>query len=405
MRSRVVRHAGRFIGLIAVIGAPGMAYAQDVQTGMTISVGGSAESNPYNEQNAGGVAVAGTLELRPTISVRDETTTANLGGYAQFRQFLRRYGLEDNYGANAGISSRVSERLTLRGTSFFSYNEGGPNGYGGFARSPNGTPGTSPNPIYDPTLLGQRTRFTSFGSGVGADMQVDAYSNVSLDLEARALRFQLQSYNDYNSYSAEMHYSRTINERWSVGLIGVFSKTNYLDFGQGDATTSNVMASVDGKLGARWTVSLSGGAAFTNIEGRAGRPAMHFTSVSGRMRVCWKGEFSSLCVSGDRSPQPAAEGSVRVSDTFMADYTVRLSERENFSLSGSYARTGRGRGSFFSTPPTDFLSAYARYDNQFAKRVGAFATANVSRISTPGVQRGTNVGGAVGLQIRLGAAQ
>ena len=75
-------------------------------------------------------------ELQPVATFRAENTTLDLRGLAQFRQFVRRYGLEDNYSANAGLTTRQSDRLTLRAFSAFAYNEGGYNSYGRAGLSP-----------------------------------------------------------------------------------------------------------------------------------------------------------------------------------------------------------------------------------------------------------------------------
>jgi hypothetical protein len=419
MHSRAVRHAGRCIGLVMMTGAAGVAQAQDVQTSVVASAGISGETNPYNETNAGGLSLAATAELAPTISVRDEQTSVTINALAQFRQFFRRYGLEDNYSANTSIVSRRSDSLTLRGNSTFSYNRGGYNGFGRPSLSAIDPISTTPDltqpdptvPLQDPlllisdvTLLGQRTRVTSYGSGLGADARLGAYSSLSLDLTARALRFKSTGFDDYNSYRAEFQYSYQLDELISVGLIGGYGKTNYLDLSQGDVNSYDALASLDRRFGGNWSLSLGAGASFTDIDARAGRPAVHYTSLSVRGRFCWRGEFSQMCVGGQRSPQPAANGSVRVTDSVNADYSLRLSERERLSLSASYARTGRGRD-LMALPASDFVSGSARYDRDITKRIGAFASASVSKISNFGASRRANIGFALGVQARIGSGQ
>jgi len=418
MRSRAVRHAGRCIGLVAMAGAPAIAHAQDVKTSMVASIGGSAETNPYNEPNPGGAAIAATAELRPTISVRDELTSVDINGSLQFRQFLKKYGLEDNYAINAGIVRRQSEWLTLRGSSYFTYNKGGFSGFGRPGLSATGpiiiTPDpTLPTPPVDPlislsdvNILGQRERITSYRSTVAADMTLGAYANLSASFDARAMRFKTTGFNDYNSLHGELNLSHRINETLSVGLIGGYGRTNYLDLGQGDAGTIDILASVDGQVGARWTYSASIGGSFTTIDGRAGRPDVKYSSISTRLRVCRQGEFSQFCLSGQRSPQPTANGSVRVSTTVSADYSTRLSERERVTVSGSYAKTGRSRDvTLLTQPAVDYLSASARYDNQINQKLTAYVSANVAKIYSSFAPRQPNVGLAVGLQYSFGAGQ
>jgi hypothetical protein len=418
MRSRAVRHAGRCIGLVAMVGVPGVAYAQDIQPSLVASIGGSAESNPYNQTTTDGVAVAATAELNPRITVRDDRTTIDISANAQFRQFFRRYGLDDSYGVNTGIVSRQSEWLTLRGSGSFSYSRGGFNGFGrpGLSSAdpvvvtPDPTVPTPPNPLVslsDVNIIGLRTPVTSYGSTVGADVRVSERSNLSIDFDTRAMRFKRTArLDDYNNLHGELSYNYSLNDTWSVGLVGGYGKTNYLDLGRGDAGTTDALASLNGKLGARWTVALSVGGSFTSIDGRGGRPDVHFSSITTRARFCWQGQYSNFCLGGQRSPQPAADGNVRVSTTITGDYSLRLSDREHFSLSGSYAKTGRSRDlTLGAQPGIDFLSASARYDNQLNQRLSAFVNASASKIYSPLQRSSANVGISMGLQIRIGAGQ
>lgn len=397
-------------------GAPGVAYAQDVQTSMVASVGGSVESNPYNQRATDGAAVAATAELRPTITVRDDLTTVDITGSARFRQFLRTYGLEDSYGVNSNITHRASEWLTLRGGSNFSYSRGGYNGFGrpdlsaADPQSPINEP-TIPNPLdpsfLDPSILGLRSPVTSFGSSLGADMRLGARSSASIDLDASAMRFKRRSsLNDYNSLHGELTYNYSLNETWSVGLVGGYGRTNYLDLGRGDAGTADLLASVNGRVGERWTLNLSLGSSFTAIDGRGGFPDTHFSSITTRANFCWQGQFSRLCLGGQRSPQPTADGNVRVSTSVNASYSLKISDRENFSLSGAYSKTGRSRDlAFGSLPSSDFANASARYDRQLDRRLSAFVNANVSKIYSPLYSTKANIGISMGLQIRIGAGQ
>lgn len=418
MRSLAVRHAGRCVGLVAMIGAPAAAHAQDIQTSMVASIGGSAETNPYNEANPSGAAVAATAEFRPSIRARDELTTVEINGMAQFRQFLRRYGLEDNYSISGAIVRRASDQLTLRANSFFSYNKGSFNGFG---RPSLTTPGPivvtpdplDPAPVVDPlialtdvNILGSRSRTTSYGAGLGADLAMGAYSNLSIDGDARAMRFGTTGLDDYNTIHGEARWNYQVAEGVSAGLIAGYGKTNYLDLSQGDAGTADILASLDGKLGARWSGSVSVGGSFTRIDGRAGRPAVRYTSITTRLRLCWQGEFSQFCLGGQRSPQPTANGNVRVSTSINGDYSIRVSERERVSVSGSYARTGRSRDlTIGAQPASDFVAASARYDNQFDNKLSAFINANFSKAYSSVLRRQANVGIALGLQYSFGAGQ
>lgn len=412
MRSRAVRRAERYVGLALLAGVSSAAGAQQTQTGLLVSTGGSVETNPYNDPNVDGAAVAATAEIQPLLRVQDETTTIDLRGSAQFRQFFRRYGLEDSYGFNAGSTSRVSERLTLRTRGAFNYTDGS---YGGFGR-----PGISPadptvplpelpppGPTWgltDVSLLGQRTRTTAFDFGTGADAQLTAYSRVSLDVDGRTMRFKNRGFGDYNNVSAEMNYSHRLSELTSVGLIGSVSRTDYRGAQAGDARVYSIMGSVERRLGANWNLSASGGMSFTKSAQTVGLPDINTSAFTARLRFCRQGEFSQFCVNANRSPEPTADGGVRVSNAISVDYSLRVAERDRLSLAGSFARTGAGRAAGMTLPAIEFVSASARYDRDISQKLTAFVSANLSKVfARP--SRDANVGVNAGVQFRFGALQ
>lgn len=432
MRGGAVRFAGRCLGVTVASGFATAAGAQEAQTALIVSTGASVESNPYNEANPI-AAVAATAELQPVARFRSASTTLDLRGLAQFRQFVRRYGLEDNYSANAGLTTRATEQLTLRAFTAISYNEGGYNSYGRAGLSPLfGTdPGSGALPtnsslpnttdpttslvnvspiqqlplLTDVTLLGVRTRTTSFQGGAGFDAQLTEHSQLSGDISARGQRYKLGGLNDFNSGSAELRWSHGLGELSSVGFIASVDRTNYSGTRVGDTTSKSLLLSYDRRFSAGWSLSAAAGASFSNITQPAGLPNAHLTALSLRGRFCKQGERSEFCVGVQRSPQPSANGGVRVSSSAQLDYSRRLSQRERVSFAGSYARTGQGRASVIALPDSDFVSGSARYDNQFRERVSLFTSVSASKIYGLGASRRPNIGVAAGVQFRFGALQ
>ena len=435
MRSGAVRLAGRCLGMAVVSGVAASAGAQQMQTGLIASTGVSVENNPYNDTQSS-TSAAVTAELQPLARFRSEKTTLDVRGVAQFRQFLRRYGLEDNYSANAALTARQSERLTLHASAFAAYDQGGYNGYGRPGFSPligTGAPTdfttdpTTPDtgataPVLPPvsltdfsladqqalltdvTILGRRTRTKTFSGNAGFDARLSGRSNLSGDIGVRASRFNLAGLSDYNGANAELRYSRTLTELMSLGVIASVDRIDYRAGRSGDTTTKSVLLSFDRRFSARWALSVAAGGSFSDISQPAGFPDIHLTSFTVRGQFCRATEYSQLCVSASRSPQPSAAGGVRVSDTYGASYSRRLSGRETLSLAGNYARTGRGRGATsFALPAVDFISGTARYDNQIRERASLYVSGSVSKYAGAGPSRSANLGLAAGIQFRFGA--
>lgn len=415
MRYQAVRRAERYLGLAVLAGVSSAAGAQDVQTAVLVSTGASVETNPYNTLNSGGANIAATAEIRPLLRWRGERSTIDMTGAAQFRQFFQRYGLEDNYLVNGGISTRVTERLTLRSNASFNYNLGGFNDFNrpgltlGVPTIPP-IPGTGtglPDPaIIDPTLLGVRTRTKSINFGVGANTQLGTYSALSMDVTGQLMRFDQFGFGNFNSVGGQASYTHQLSEGTSVGVIGSVSRVDYRGTPVGDALTTSVRGSLDRRIGANWTLSGSAGLAVTRIEQLPGQPDTKFNSLTANVSFCNQGERGRLCIAGSRAPEPSAAGNVRVNNSLQADYSYRLTERENVTVSGSYAHTGRGRGFNAALfPAVDFVSTAVRYDNQIRDNLTFYTTANMSKIYSSIAPRQANFGVSAGVQYRFGALQ
>lgn len=426
MRGGAVRLAGRCFGLTVATGMSAAVGAQTMQTGLLVSTGVSAESNPYNgTQSGGGGSVAATAELQPQARFRSATTTLDLNGLAQFRQFIRRYGLEDNYSGNAFLTSRLSDRLSLHASGSASYTQGGFNNFGRPGLSPligldtvpvDGTAETTLPPVSltdgsltsgsplltDATILGLRTRTKFFAAGAGFNGQLSAQSQLSGDLNVRASRFKAGLLSDYDNAGGELRYSRTLNELSSVGLIGSVDRTNYRGTRVGDTVTKAALVSYDRRFSRGWAVSVAVGASFSDIRQLAGQPNANLTALTVRGRFCNQAEYGRICIGGQRSPQPAANGSVRVSNTLTADYARRLNENDSLSVSGSYARTEGARVLVQRFPAAEFLAGSVRYDHRLGERSTFFANGTAAKTYNSLAPSDVNLGVAAGLQIRFG---
>lgn len=430
MRSGKVRLAGHCLAAVVAAGPWALEAQTTVQTGMTVSAGASAETNPYFVPNSSGVYPALTAEARPRLRATTQTSQFNLEGFVQVRQFLREFGLEDNYGADANMSTRVSDRVTLRANAGFNSFRGGFNPIGRPTLSPIvppiGVPAAPNAPVFrdpflltpaapvigervglitDPTVFGQLGRINNFRAAAGVDTRLSARSTLSADLSAGATRVSGPGLLDLNTVTAEARYSRTLSEGTSVGLIGSYSITDFAGSGVGDAKVASGLVSLDRRFGSAWSASVAAGLAHTSVRQGLGQPDRTFLAFSTRARVCREGELSRFCFSGSRSPVPAALGGVFITTALGADYTRRVSERERISLAGSYTYTGGGRTVLGTQPSFELANASARYENQITQRTSFFVTGSFGQIWDTLTSRRANFGAAAGLQYRFGALQ
>lgn len=400
------------MGLVVAAGLSSAASAQELRTSVLVSGGASVESNPYNEINAGGENIALTTSIEPTARWRGELSTIDLSGLISLRQFTRTYGLESSYAANGSISTRASERLTVSSNVGFNSTQGG---FNNFARRDLqlGAPTVEPVPgqalpdpvLIDPTILGRKTRTNAFNMGTGASFLVNTYSSLSLNVSGRALRFDGPRFGDFNNVTGQASYSHQLSEMTSIGATASVSRADYLRTPIGDSRTTSLQGTFDHRIGSNWTFNGSAGIAFTRIAQLPGFPDTKFDSLTAQVGFCRKAELSRVCLNASRSPEPSAEGNVRVTNVVQMDYSLRLSERENVTLSGSYAKTERGRGLVSAIPSVEFVSGAIRYDRQLRNNLTFYTAANASTIDSFGTSRRSNFGVNAGLQYRFGALQ
>lgn len=412
MRRKLIQTARKALVINAAVAFSGIAHA-DTQTGLGLVTGASLETNPYNDVASNDPALALTAEIRPALRIREESTTLDIAGSAQLRQFTKRYGLEDNYTLNLRMFSRLSERVTLRSSGNFSYNLGGFNGLnrpGLLTDNSGGSTGTTPEiqvpinlPLTDVTVLGQRTRTKLGQANIGIDAVLSDRSRISASAGARVMRFKSNRFSDYDSVDGSLSYSQSLNERMSIGVSGTVSRTNYIASRVGDALVTSGQATFDYRFDPRFTLSLGAGLSKAKTKQLPGQSDRQYTTLSARGSLCREGDRSRFCISGDRSPQPTANGIVRTSLSVAADYSLKLSDRDRISVSGTYVRTDPARGLIFNDPAVDYVSGSARYDYQIRERMSFFANASYGKLLSSGSSRRANVGLMGGIRFDIGA--
>ncbi len=406
-------HPERPVFIILLAGLSTPVTAQENTSEVDVVGGVGVFTNPYNSVNAPDATLAATLEVRPTFRQIDGTDSFELQGLVQLRQFTKRFGLEDSYGLSGRMVSRRSDRLTLRADGSFAYNESGysnglrsslPFGSGDSVAPVNPLPGTGA-PFDDVTILGQRSRITSVSSTLGFDYRVTDRSIIAADVSGRALRFKAGAFGDYDYLTEELRYSHILTDRTTVGAIVQFGQTDYRGVRLGDANSINGLLSVEHRFDERLRGSISAGVAVTKIRQQLGLPDVNLKAFVLRGQLCREGERTSFCFNAQRSPQPAANGSVRTAQSLGLDYSQRISPRERFSLSANYAHTSRSRVNVANVSAVELAGASASYENDIRKNTAAFASVNFSKIYETGVSRRANFGANVGIRFKFGASR
>lgn len=398
-------------GTMAVL--PQAARAQEVQTGMDLSITAEAVNNPYlTDANSSWVG-AGTIEARPWLRRSDEKDSLQLRGLARVRGFTSRYDPETAFGADLEATSRLSPRTTAYGrASFLTTNRRTPfdvltprPGLTDPIVPPEGTvPVAGPIlvlPGEDVTLLGRPGRITTSSVGAGLSHQIDPSSTLGYNVDYRRLDAGSGLTGiGYQSASLGAQYTRQLRPRTKVGLAGTASKTRY-EQNRPSATTYSLAVMLDQQFGRYWSLNASAGVSSTRAAGNGFYRGYSAVTPIASVSLCHQPVRKNLCLSYTRSQQPSFLGDVRTSDAASLNYSEQLSQRRRVDLSASYARSLGDRAAA-QFPNVEALSVRGAFTQTINDRLEGFLSASVSKSYGGYLSRKPSIALGAGVRIRLG---
>lgn len=422
IRTGCVR-TGCALGAVAVALAlcPSAASAQS-QERLSADVSATAgySNNPFSTLGSDTGAALVTLGIAPRYQILTERSTVTLSGDANVQQYLRRYGRNDSYSGAVDYQLRPSERVTAHARidlssavlgSFNSYQPFaglGTVGTGTGTTTGTTTPvttipatdiGTLP-PLTDIGLYGLRNRRKTARLSGDVGVTLSARDSLTVSGYTEATRYNgVAQFGDFEAYNASLGYSRRVSDRWTVGLRGSASAFDYRTTG-GDSKVFPLEATVSGRLSAIWSIDGSLGVTFVDSNALG---STRQTSVSGSANLCRQGQLSTLCLQAARQVSPTGlVGSQYVTSAGL-NWSMRLSERENLSLSGNYSKVGGNRAqALVPGLQSEFAQVTAGYNRRISERIGMLASANYRQFLSGGAGRPADFGGQIGLSYRLG---
>lgn len=423
--------AGSLLGAatVALVALPTAALAGEGRFSTDVAVTAGYSHNPFTLSDGSTDSAVVSLDVLPRYQWLTERSTTTLSGAVSLQQYLRRYPFTDNYSAAVDHSQRLSERVTAHGRVDLSSTVlGGFNSYlpvaspttpvgtapGVGAILPGTTTGTATGTVVATPIASSFPALTDIGLfGTRSRRQLARFSgDLSASLSARdsltgSAFFEAARYNrallaaDYEGYGGSLGYSRRVSDRWTVGLRGSGSHFNYRGR-DSDSTVYSLEGTFSGRLSAVWSVDGSLGASFVD-SGAVG--STRRTSVSGSVNVCRRGERSLMCAQLSRQVAPTGLVGTQYVTAAGLNWSTRLSERENLSLSANYSKIGSDRTALLLGAQrlrTEFVQAVAGYDRQLRERLRFVASANYRQLLSGGPGRVSDYGGQVGLSYRFG---
>lgn len=396
---------------------PQTSLAQSNDAGVDVLISGEATRNPYLVDDSADWLGAGTAEVRPWITRSNERDNWTLRGLARIRAFTSRYDPETAFGADLGISSRLSARTSAFGSaSILTSNRRTPfdvlrdPGSVTDPINPPAPPGPVPGPVPLPPqdellLLGAENRITTTGIGAGLSHQIDLKSNVTVNVDYRRLDSGGDTTNreiGYQSASLAASYSRQMSPRTRLGFSGNASRTNY-EANRPSADTYSLSATISQQFSRYWSLNGSAGVSITDSQGNGLFPGYSSVAPVASVSICNQPVNKNLCLTYSRSQQPSYLGDVRTSDAASFEYSERLSQRSRATLGASYSRSKSSDDVVTLYPDLESVSLRGSFSHTLNDRIEGFVSASLAKSYGGYLSRDPSINFGAGVRLRLGA--
>lgn len=418
-----IRLAASAAGVAAIALLAGTAGAQTLIPSATISVGGGYSTNPFlQSQNAKGEASV-QLNVNPSLQIIDDTDSAVISANYNRTDYLSNYGSNDGYGVSINANSALNARTSIYLAANFDsqiLGAGGAYSYSpviapvdtgtgtGTDTTGTGTIGTGVvvNPVVDVGvgndigLIGLRQRRNSLSASFGGSYRPDEVSSWGLGAS-----LSRSSYPDnggiasnFRSYGVNASYTRSLNERSSIGLQVSATTVDYAIAPNSKFVTPRVTYST--MVRERWSLNLAVGASFVDDGFSTG------VAASATASLCKSGELDNICFNASREPSVSGFGGARTNSSIGASYSRRLAERTNMAASASYQHSGSGVTTTSlgesSIDGQDYLNGSLSINQGIGRRISAYGSLNYRDVKGLGVPIDADIGGRIGLTLSLG---
>lgn len=415
----------------ALVMLPSAALAQtESRLSADVSATAGYSNNPFStvgDDTGGAVA---SIDVAPRYQVSTERSTFTVSADANFQQYLRRYGRNENYAAALDYQGRPSERWTTHARidlasavlgSFNSYLPTAFNGGigavsgAGTTTSTGGASGTASTgtgpapvisiaplvPINDIGLFGLRNRRSTGRVSGDVGVGVSDRDRITVSGYAEATRYKGLSIGDYEAYGGSLGYSRFVSSRLTVGLRGSASSFDYRS-GNADSRVYSAEATASGRVNEFWTVNGALGVSFVDSDTTN---STRSTSLSGNIDACRRGRLSVMCLQVARQVSPTGLAGSQYVTSVGTNWSRQIGPRENLSLSGNYSKVGGNNRLLVANVlpvQSEYVQAVAGYDRQLRERLRFVASVNYRQLLGGNTSRPKDFGAQAGLSYRLG---
>lgn len=396
--------------------------AQNRTLSLDATVSAGVSSNPF--LLSGDSESSAYLEsvLAPQWELADERGSYLAGGFVRAVRYLNDYddswsigaflrgqrSLTPKWNVRAALelnSSIIGERSSFGFAQPFAPISGAPAGNpplplpGGSPAVPL-SPGLVPPDVFTPdiTLLGQRSRQTTYGSSLGASYRLSERSSLSADANVRRSSYGSSLFSS-TEYGGTVGYSRALSP---VTEVGARVSTQFIDYDAGgNARIYQPQITASSRLTPRWR--LAGGIGLLVLRNEVFGRRDSSTGLSADANLCRDGERTELCFAGNSGAAPSGQGVATRRFGVSGNYLYRLNETDSANFRADYSRVSSDQLLDFNDR-FSYLNASADYQRRFAPQIFGGVTAGY-RKSLDAFGGPEDVSASVFLRTRLGSVR
>ena len=394
-----------FLAAAAACSLPATARAQANEPRITldVSLGGTADSNPFLLTN-GESAASATVKVEPKVVWENESSSAIIESSFRLSQYTNQYGRDEAVRIGAQARTQLDERTSISTRAGFQSSRSTLQDSFFLSSSDPFDPGFIPEvPLTDVTVAGRRVRVNTFDASAGIDHVLSPSNSISFSAVTSYSKFSDGVGSDYRTGYGNLQYSHRLSERTSVSASVNAGVADYIGRSAGDATIVSPQFGVQHQLSERISLNASAGVSYASIDDGLG-DRNGSTYASGRFSLCDRGVRSSFCGSLSRSAEPTALGGISAVTSAALNYDLKLSLKDRFSISGRYGRTDRSSDPLFSTGQgkSEIYGAQIVYTRYISDRVSFDIMPSLTKIYEPLADRDPNYSIMASVKIRLG---
>lgn len=379
--------------------------AQD-QSFLDVQAGVGYSSNPELRVN-GSSSAFGRLSAYGFTEWSTERSSTNLSGYVENTTYLRRYGSRQIWSLDASHSTAVNETTRLFGNLGFSGDFGAQLSSRFFGPPADALPVNPILPdtaviVVTPDLVALNQRQYRFGGSGGASFTLSPRDSIIATFGAQRIWFSGSNASllDYTSYDSSLAWRRQVNERLSLGVRLIASRSNYA----GDRSITSYGPQLTANLALSESLELGGAIGFVRQERKfddTGEDSS--TDLALDASICRRLEYERFCGRVSRSTQSAALGFASTSTTVTGEYSRRLSATDQLQASLAFVRTDAPSGVGFSQQ--SLYSLAGSYDKKISQRLSAGVTVAARKFTLEGADPKADLSGTFFIRNRFGSVR